>query len=83
MPFVFVWQVLDEVRVVGEALAGGGGMHGGAADEMQESHARWIVVTTIQQPTPALKELVKLPGWKMVVIGDRKTPSSWRLAYLH
>lgn len=40
---------------------------------------KWIVVTTIQYPTSALEKLAKLPGWKLVVVGDKKTPSDWYL----
>jgi len=40
---------------------------------------KWIVVTTIQYPTPQLKRLAQLPGWRLVVVGDRKTPSDWYL----
>jgi hypothetical protein len=44
-----------------------------------EDFDKWIVVTTIQYPTPAVEKLAKLPGWKMVVVGDKKTPSDWHL----
>ena len=33
-----------------------------------------IVTTTINAPTIALKKFASLPGWKLVVIGDLKTP---------
>lgn len=41
--------------------------------------SRWIVVTTINPPTPQLKKLANMPGWRIVVVGDRKTPSDWAL----
>lgn len=40
---------------------------------------KWIVVTTIQHPTPALERLAELPDWKLVVVGDKKTPNDWSL----
>lgn len=41
---------------------------------------KWIVVTTIQYPTEELKKLAALPGWRLVVVGDKKTPADWYLA---
>ena len=40
-------------------------------------HRKWIVVTTIQGPTPQIRKLAKLSGWRMVVVGDSKTPADW------
>lgn len=53
---------------------------------------KWIVVTTINYPTDALKnELAKtryieklrtlstLPDWKLLVVADKKTPKDWEL----
>jgi hypothetical protein len=40
---------------------------------------KWIVVTTIQAPTPQLRSLAEIPGWRLVVVGDRKTPQDWHL----
>ena len=46
----------------------------------QEAKAdKWIVVTTIHYPTPALIQLSQLQGWKLVVVADKKTPSDWYL----
>ena len=42
-------------------------------------HDKWIVVTTIQYPTQALKTLASLPDWHLVVVGDKKTPQDWHL----
>jgi len=44
--------------------------------------SKWIVCTTIYRPTHALRMLSKQlnAGWRMVVVGDRKTPSGWRLS---
>jgi hypothetical protein len=40
-------------------------------------HARWVVVTTINAPTDAIKKLAALPDWRVVVVGDTKTPANW------
>lgn len=40
---------------------------------------KWIVITTINSPTKAIRrisEMTKL-GWRCVVVGDRKTPADW------
>jgi len=39
---------------------------------------KWIVVTTIRSPTDAVRALAQQPGWKVVVVGDKKTPRMWR-----
>lgn len=49
---------------------------------------RIIVTTTINSPTPALKKFAAMPGWKLVVVGDLKTPhhlyeSMPGVTYLH
>lgn len=41
---------------------------------------KWIVVTTIQYPTEAVKQLAAIPGWRLVVVGDKKTPKDWLLS---
>ena len=43
------------------------------------SFEKWIVVTTIQAPTPQLRKLAEIPGWRLVVVGDKKTPQDWHL----
>ena len=43
------------------------------------SHDKWIVVTTIQYPTPQLRTLAQMPGWHLLVVGDKKTPHDWYL----
>ncbi len=37
------------------------------------SHDKWIVVTTINYPTPALEKLAKLKDWQLDIVGDKKT----------
>ena len=41
-------------------------------------HDKWIVITTINPPTPDVKKLATIPGWKVVVVGDTKSPQNWR-----
>ncbi|MGH8220977.1 MAG: hypothetical protein ACREUT_20780 [Steroidobacteraceae bacterium] len=41
---------------------------------------RVIVTTTINAPTKAIERFQALEGWELVVIGDRKTPSGYRLS---
>jgi hypothetical protein len=38
---------------------------------------RWVVVTTVNPPTPAIQKLAALEGWRVVVVGDSKTPADW------
>ena len=45
--------------------------------EKQMNH-KWIVVTTINSPTEDVKKLAAMKGWKVVVVGDTKTPAEWR-----
>lgn len=42
---------------------------------------RWIVVTSIQAPTEAVRRIAALrrAGWSAVVVGDTKTPPDWEL----
>lgn len=43
-----------------------------------QKHDKWIVLTTIQAPTLAIQMLAELKDWRLVVVGDRKTPKNWR-----
>ena len=39
---------------------------------------KWIIVTTIFYPTPAVHKFLELKSpWNLIVIGDRKTPDDW------
>ncbi|HEV2071734.1 MAG TPA: hypothetical protein VGR26_18270 [Acidimicrobiales bacterium] len=40
-----------------------------------------IVTTTINAPTKAVELFDALPGWDLVVVGDRKTPDDYRLQH--
>ncbi|XP_066936685.1 uncharacterized protein [Clytia hemisphaerica] len=44
-----------------------------------EMNERWIVVTSIFKPTEDIKKLAKIPGWKMVVVGDTKSPKEYKV----
>ena len=43
------------------------------------SWENFIIVTTIQYPTPQLCKLAQMEGWRLVVVGDQKTPKDWHL----
>ena len=48
----------------------------------KDMHDKWIVVTSIAAPTSDVKLLSEIPGWKLLVVGDKKTPTSWRYSLL-
>jgi hypothetical protein len=48
-----------------------------AANESDVWGTHWVVVTSINLPTTAIAKLARLPGWHVVVVGDRKTPAEW------
>jgi hypothetical protein len=63
-------------------VAGGGGFKQrplvtGDLKRREGAHSKWVVVTTINPPTPTIKRLAALPGWRVVVLGDTKTPKDW------
>lgn len=39
----------------------------------------FLVITTINPPTEAIRSFANIPGWKVVVVGDQKTPKDWKL----
>ena len=39
---------------------------------------KYTVITSIFPPTDAIKKFSEIPGWHLIVVGDRKTPSDWR-----
>ena len=43
-----------------------------------EMHDKWIVITTINSPTADVKKLAGIEGWRVVVVGDTKSPADWR-----
>jgi glyoxylase-like metal-dependent hydrolase (beta-lactamase superfamily II) len=38
---------------------------------------KFIVITSIFQPTEAIEKFAKLKGWKVIVVGDKKTATDW------
>ncbi|RCN48274.1 hypothetical protein ANCCAN_05689 [Ancylostoma caninum] len=54
-----------------------------ARKEHRMMSKKWIVVTSANYPTEDLMSLARIPGWKMVVVGDTKTPKNWRLEGVH
>ncbi|XP_014661431.1 PREDICTED: uncharacterized protein LOC106804670 [Priapulus caudatus] len=38
---------------------------------------RWVVVTSINRPTKDISRLASMPDWKVVIVGDKKTPANW------
>lgn len=39
---------------------------------------KFIVITTIQDPTEAVRAFARLKHWQLVVVGDKKTPAGWQ-----
>ena len=52
-------------------------LEGALPARREAPHARWVVVTTINAPTDAVKKLAALSDWRVVVVGDTKTPAGW------
>eukprot|EP00081_Caenorhabditis_elegans_P013959 NP_493110.2 Uncharacterized protein CELE_F56H6.9 [Caenorhabditis elegans] len=44
---------------------------------------RWIVVTSVSQPTEDVKRLAAIEDWNLVVVADTKTPLDWKLENVH
>ena len=38
----------------------------------------WVVLTSIQSPSNIVRDLANIKGWKLLVVGDTKTPRNWR-----
>lgn len=41
------------------------------------THQKFIVITSINKPSEAIREFAKWNDWKLIVIGDKKSPSVW------
>jgi len=52
------------------------------APPAKEMRDKWIVLTTVNSPTADVKKLAGIEGWKVVVVGDTKTPADWRYSYI-
>ncbi len=40
---------------------------------------KYIITTTINNPTEAIHKFDNMPEWKLIVVGDKKTPSNYNL----
>jgi hypothetical protein len=38
---------------------------------------KFIIITSIFEPTEAVKKFAEIDGWQLVVVGDKKSPPSW------
>ena len=39
---------------------------------------RFIIITTINKPTEAVRKYSRWKNWNVVVVGDRKSPADWQ-----
>ena len=46
---------------------------------LAETSNQWIVITSINAPTQAIKKLASIPGWNVIVVADKKTPLDWSI----
>jgi hypothetical protein len=44
---------------------------------------KFLVLTTINKPTKAVEVFAKHKDWNIVVVGDKKTPKSWKFKGVH
>lgn len=44
--------------------------------QLQSQNNKWIVVTSIQSPTEAVRVMANLHNWTVVVVGDKKSPNT-------
>lgn len=42
-----------------------------------------VILTSINPPTPAVRQFAALPDWDVLVIGDLKTPHDWHCPAVH
>jgi hypothetical protein len=40
---------------------------------------KFIVCTSINKPTLAIKKFDSMKDWKLVIVGDKKTPKNYKL----
>ena len=50
---------------------------------MEPSCERWGVMTTIFKPSEALRRWVRVEGWCLVIVGDRKTSQKYKTGWTH
>jgi len=44
---------------------------------------QFVVITSIFPPTRAVAQFAQIPGWRLIVAGDRKTPEAWNCPGAH
>ena len=44
---------------------------------MNKNSKKYIVITSIFEPTQAIKEFAKLKDYRLIVVGDKKSPLNW------
>jgi len=38
---------------------------------------KYLIITSINNPTKAVKNYALMKGWNIVMVGDKKTPDDW------
>jgi hypothetical protein len=49
-----------------------------SATSLSSNNDQWIIVTTINYPTDAIRKLVSQTDWRVVAVADKKTPRDWQ-----
>jgi hypothetical protein len=49
------------------------------SNKISLNQRKWIVVTSINEPTEQIKKLSKIKGFQLLVVGDKKSKSNWSL----
>ena len=44
-----------------------------------KNQKKFIVCTTINKPTLAVKKFDKMKDWKLIIVGDKKTPKNYKI----
>lgn len=50
------------------------GLHIG---EEMNNKSKFVIITTINEPSESIFEFCKWEDWQVIVVGDRKTPANW------
>jgi len=50
-----------------------------SGSQREKEQSNWVVVTTLNHTTESIRTLAEVPGWKVVVVADGKTPKDWEL----
>lgn len=77
-------EVAEKIRALQQKI---NSLSSTAADQQQQQRSaygtHWIVVTSIQPPTHAIRVMADMPGWRVVVVGDEKGPPINSYAGMH